>query len=394
MSRAMEDDVRKRLPEITGLLARLVAAETVNPPGNEHRAAAVVTEYLDAAGIPYRRIEAEPGRTNLLAEVGSGAGGLLLACHLDVVPAGEGWNTPPFEPVIRDGLLYGRGACDNKGALAACLVAAKYLAEEGFDQGRLVLACVADEESGSRLGMQYLVDEGLIDARYAIIPDTPDHMSSVSVSEKALLFVKVTSFGRQAHGSTPHKGVNAIMNLTGFLGELDAADLTGAPHRLHSPTTTNVGRITGGTAPNMVPASAEAIVDVRYTPDQTMDEIMGKFRSVADRVRSAREDARFEVEVFQHLPPFEISATSPVVREISTASLAVLGREPRVTGNSGTTVAKQLVAAGIGAIGFSPGDKDAPHTANEYIELVELADFAAIVVRVATGLSEEGSASP
>jgi len=375
------------MPELTELLSELVAARTVNPPGDEYLAADVVKRYLDAAGISCREIEAEPGRTNLLAEVGTGRGGLLVACHMDVVPAGDGWGTPPFDPVIRDGKLYGRGSCDDKGPLAASLVAAKHLATAGLEGGRLVVACVADEETGSRLGMQYLVGEGLLDADYAIIPDTPDHMSSVSVSEKALLFVGVRSFGIQAHGSSPHKGVNAIMNLAQFLQELSTTDLAGAPHKLHSPTTMNVGRIKGGTAPNMVPASAEAIVDIRYTPNQTVGEILEKLQSVKERVESLNRDARFEFDVREHLPPFEIASESPFVRRIVEGCEALLGRRPHITGNSGTTVAKQLVEAGIEAIGFSPGDKEMPHTANEHIELAELVDFAAIIVRVARGLA-------
>jgi acetylornithine deacetylase/succinyl-diaminopimelate desuccinylase-like protein len=94
--------------EIAGLLENLVRAETVNPPGNEWRAAQAVMNFLDPLKIRYKTHEAEPGRTNLIAEVGIGTGGLLIACHLDVVPAGEGWDTSPFEPLIKNGRMYGR----------------------------------------------------------------------------------------------------------------------------------------------------------------------------------------------------------------------------------------------------------------------------------------------
>src|SRR3972149_308931 len=113
--------LQSRRGETLELLKLLIAARTENPPGDEERAAQVVRDYLSAKGISFEEHAREPGRTNLIASVGSGAPVLLTACHLDTVPAGEGWDTDPFEAVEKNGLIIGRGACDNKGPMAAAL---------------------------------------------------------------------------------------------------------------------------------------------------------------------------------------------------------------------------------------------------------------------------------
>ena len=106
--------------ELIDLLARLVAARTENPPGNETVAAAVLADYFDRYGIRHESHEAAPGRTNILGYVGSGGKRLFLPGHLDVVPAGDGWTTDPFGPVVRDGRMYGRGVSDDKGHHDRC----------------------------------------------------------------------------------------------------------------------------------------------------------------------------------------------------------------------------------------------------------------------------------
>jgi acetylornithine deacetylase/succinyl-diaminopimelate desuccinylase-like protein len=254
--------------------------------------------------------------------------------------------------------------------------------------GRFVVACVADEERGSHLGLQYLVREGLAtDVDYAVIPDTPDHIRTISVSEKALLFIRITSHGRQAHGSSPDKGVNAITNMARLLDRLERLDLSAASHPLHSPATMNVGTMSGGTAPNIVPASCQVQLDVRYLPGQDIQDVLSLFEQTARQLEEEFADARFDVEVIDHMPPFEVSTEGILVSTTSDVCEAVLGTRPDITGNSGTTVAKQFVAAGVETIAISPGDPSMPHTSNECIELDELCDFANILVRLARELS-------
>ncbi|MBI2560640.1 MAG: M20/M25/M40 family metallo-hydrolase [Planctomycetes bacterium] len=176
--------------------------------------------------IKYETYEKTPNRTNIIASVGNGNPILLVACHLDVVPAGDGWEMNPFEPKITNGRIYGRGACDNKGQMASMLVLTRFLKEyvgaNGCSPlcGTFILVGAADEERGSAFGLEYLLSECNVSADYAIIPDVSHNMRLIDVSEKGNLFLEIVSYGKQAHGSTPEKGINAIWNMIELLNQL------------------------------------------------------------------------------------------------------------------------------------------------------------------------------
>ncbi|NQT21644.1 MAG: M20 family metallopeptidase, partial [Planctomycetes bacterium] len=155
MNEQVERFVENRRDSILELLSRLVAAKTVNPPGDEHLAAEIMRDALEPAGIECTAFEKEPGRTNMVARIGSGRPKILVACHFDVVPPGSGWQTDPFAAVVRDGRVYGRGTSDNKGQLAVMLEVARLL-KKNEDQliGEVILVGAADEERGSGLGLE------------------------------------------------------------------------------------------------------------------------------------------------------------------------------------------------------------------------------------------------
>ncbi|MFN3467318.1 MAG: M20 family metallopeptidase, partial [Candidatus Brocadiales bacterium] len=221
--------VKTHRNELVELTCQLIRARTENPPGRESLAVKAVETYLKALDIPYTLHEKEPERTNLVARIGpppkkvqrfkglkvqETVPSLLVACHLDVVPAGDGWETDPFKPVMKNGRIYGRGATDNKGQMAACMVLARFLKEhEPQLRGEFILIGAADEEKGSRLGLEYLLEECGLRADYAVIPDVSYGMRKIDVAEKGALFLEITSLGRQAHGSRPEEGINAIWNM-------------------------------------------------------------------------------------------------------------------------------------------------------------------------------------
>jgi len=387
---SLHDSARSGRGEIVELAKSLIRARTENPPGDEDRAARVVCDYLSARDIPFELHAKEPGRTNVLASVGSGHPILLTACHLDTVPAGEGWHSDPFEPLERDGRVIGRGACDNKGPMAATLAVLSFLKrhEANFrGKGTFVVACVADEERGSCLGMEYLLAEKLLHADCAVIPDCPDHMNSIVVSEKGALFVEITSHGVQAHGSTPHHGVNAIWNLFELLEQLRNTPLAPFVHPLHTPPTMNLGMLHGGSAPNMVPAKAVASVDFRYLPGQTQEDVLNVIRGRMDQLQQRTSGAFFDLRVLTELKPSEVTADIPLVRMLQEQTKRIAGFVPKATGLSGATVNKQLIEHGIDAVGFCPGDNKVPHTADEYINVEELMVFAEILGSVFVELS-------
>lgn len=366
------------------LLGDLISKDTTNPPGKESRAAAVVEDFFRSNGIRYRTFERMKGRTNLVGYVGKGKPRLIIATHFDVVPAGDGWKTDPFRMTLKGGKAYGRGATDNKGPMASVLVAGKILKRfERRMKGTVVLACVADEERGSVNGMYYLTEKGKLKGDYAMVPDVGGRPGEkITVAEKGLLRIRITSLGKQAHSSRLHQGINAVWNMVDFLDLLRKHRMRFEEHALLSEPTLNLGTIKGGNAPNTVPSRCEAVLDVRYLPSQGRGKIVKEIRGLLDSAVKKNGSARFGLEVIEHQEPCETGKDNPLARSIAGQTEKLLGRKSRITGFPGTTVVKPLVKAGIKAVGVSVGNH-AAHKENEYIELRYLREFAEIACGVA-----------
>lgn len=177
MSADVQSLIGTRRGELIDLTRRLIRARTYNPPGEEAKAAEVLCEYLDRVGIDYQVLSREEGWANVIASMGEGGGKtLLLAGHLDTVPPGGGWSADPLGGDLADDRIYGRGATDMKGGVAASAVAMAALADAGIG-GRVVLAATADEEMGSEYGMAWLARERpeLLRADFALVcePSAP-----------------------------------------------------------------------------------------------------------------------------------------------------------------------------------------------------------------------------
>lgn len=367
------------------LLSGLLARNTANPPGNEFFAAEVIKEFFEREKITYRIFEKQKGRSNIIGYIGNGKPRLIIACHMDTVPAGDGWKSNPFKARVDGDKIYGRGAVDNKGPLAGMLIAGKILKKlESSLRCQVMLACVADEEMGSEFGMRYLLDSGL-DAEYAIVPDIEHELKKIDVAEKGLLFLKVTSLGRQAHGSTPEAGVNAVWNMLEFLGLLKKYRMRFRRHPLLSAPTINLGVIRGGEATNMVPAACEAKIDIRYLPSQKSSDIINDVKNMLAVAKRKNMKARFRLEVIDHQKPVAVEGGA-LVRLIRKHVKEVTGKHAELIGISGTTLVKPLAEKGIVAVGFSPG-KGLAHTANEFISIAELMAFAKILCLVCLDLS-------
>jgi len=400
------DEVRSFLRDRRGALRQtlsdLIRARTENPPGDEHLAAKVLTQFCEAEGIPYETFEKEPGRTNVVARVGPGsprrvacgdAPGPRIAVplHFDVVPAGDGWETDPFEPVVRGDRIIGRGAKDNKGPLAAMMLVAKYLkTREAELAGTLLLVGAADEEAGSALGMRYLLEECSFEADVAIVPDAGHEMRRVLVGEKGVLFFKVVAEGRQAHGSSPERGASALWPVVDFLNRIRDWRPPSAKSDLFTPPTLNVGAIHAGTVPNMVPGRCEALVDIRYLPGTAVESILVHLRGIMSEVAVKSAGVRMRLEVVSDQPPSQVATDHPLVKVIQRRTEEVTGLRPEVFGQSGASVAKFLVLRGMPAVGFSCGPEGVEHMANEWTSLDELARFAEVMTLVVWDLISEG----
>jgi len=396
-----QDEVRAK---IIDLVREMVAEKTVNVAteklnehpylkfrGEEYRVAGIVKRELEASGIPYDVHARQEERPNVIAKLGCNTSGerLLVPAHMDVVPAGEGWDSDPYDVVEKDGQLIGRGTADNKGQLASIIFAAKVLRELGLDEqlnGQLLIAALADEEAvdpdGIDYGIGYLVEESLIDATCAIIPDVGANMVGIEVAEKGSTIFRIKAHGKQAHGSTPELGINAVYKMARLVTAIEEMKLDCEEHPVLGEASLNVGEIHGGVAPNVVPGSCTIDIDIRIVPGMTKEGVISQLQACTDTVK----DGRFKIEAVAWSEPHAIDPDNRLVYAIQKHVKDVLGVEAKAYGQGGYTFTKVLNLAGVIAVGWGPGDDEAPHVANEWVDIQELVDFAQLTCMLSLDL--------
>ena len=359
--------------EIVRIVCELVRHNTVNPPGNEHLCKEIVTECMQSLGMEISYYEKEPGRTNVVGKIGRGAKSIGFVSHMDVVPPGEleQWKTPPFEPTIIDGHIYGRGTLDDKGSFACAYSACKaFLTEHPSFDGTIYLIAAADEELGSELGIIYLVEECGLKFDVAIIPDG-GRMDLSIYGEKGILWIELESRGVQAHGSTPELGRNAIIPLAEALVEIKELDLGANYDRAFDGWTMNVGTIQGGSSSNTVPSMARASIDFRLPAGISKAQVLGKIEEKLAAVRRRSPDSEVSVKVLHETEPHISDKNSIVIRSFDTAARR-LGLPMSYETFGGNTVAKNLYFAGITSVVHYPGDDKLAHVPNEFVIIDEL----------------------
>lgn len=363
---ARVDPIRLR-----SLLERLVAADSTNPPGGEAAVVAVLVDHFGRHGL---RVDVEdilPGRPNLSVALGRGAGKtLLLNAHTDTMPAGLGWSRSPFSAGVEDGWLYGRGACDAKGGLAAMVEALIAVATaEAQLRGRVILDAVMDEEGGAA-GTRAAVAKGRR-ADWAIVAE-PTELAVARVS-KGQLDVTLTVRGLSAHGATPDEGRSAIADAAALVAsfEVEHLRLKAAPHPLLGPATYNVGTIGGGVQASIVASECRLEVDRRILPGSTVEEATAEIDALIAAVAAARPGLEVRRDVTLAIPPVEVPESSPVCAALVDA-LRRLGAPGAVAGLRATSDAAWLAAAGIEAVVFGPGSLSLAHRPDERVRLAEV----------------------
>ncbi|HMG33297.1 MAG TPA: M20 family metallopeptidase [Blastocatellia bacterium] len=359
--------------EIVRIVSELVRQNTVNPPGNEHLCRELVTSCMQSLGMEVSYHEKQPGRTNVVGRIGTGKKSIGFVSHMDVVPPGEldQWKTPPFEPTIIDGRIYGRGTLDDKGSFACAYSACKaFLAEHPDFDGSIYLIAAADEEMGSELGIIYLVEECGLRFDVAIIPDG-GRMDLSIYGEKGILWVELESRGVQAHGSTPELGRNAIVPLAEAIAEIKTLDLGGDYDHAFDGWTMNIGTIQGGSSTNTVPSVARATIDFRLPGGITKQQVLSKLESKLAAARHRSPDSEVTLKVLHETEPHISDKNSIIVRSFDTA-VRRLGLPMKYETFGGNTVAKNLFFAGITSVVHYPGDDKLAHVPNEFVIIDEL----------------------
>lgn len=367
---------------LVAALMDLVRIDSVNPslvPGGagESRIAAHVAEKLRALDMTVTTLEATSGRPSVVGRLTGPGGGrsLMLNAHLDTV--GIEGMAGALEPAIHDGRLYGRGAYDMKGSLAACLAAVKALVDTKTAlRGDVVVAAVADEEYAS-LGTAEVVRQIPVHAAVVTEPTELD----ICVAHKGFVWLEVETLGKAAHGSRFFEGIDANMRMGRFLGRLDRLeqDLRARPpHPLVGPPSLHAPTLRGGSELSTYAASCRLGIERRTVPGETEAGVRAEIEALIEQTRAADPGFKASVRCLLARNAFEVSPDAPIVSAVRAAAVRHLGRSPALIGKPFWMDSAILADAGVETVIIGPVG-DGAHTSEEWVDLRSLEKVAAIL---------------
>src|SRR5262245_33894476 len=365
--------------ELVQLTRGFVRIRSINPPGDEAAVATCVAERLERAGmfadvVPHE----EAGRASVVGGI-RGIGelpALLFSGHLDTVPAGENWQHDILAAEVNDGKIWGLGTTDMKSGVAAMVVAMEAIRHTGVPlKGDLLFAGTAGDEVDS-MGAQRLVQQQkLSDVGFMIIGEPTTNR--VFTAEKGVLWLELHTKGKTAHGSMPHLGVNAIMQMNKLLQALATANIPYEKHPLLGDFTMNVATITGGVKTNVVPDACRVTIDTRTVIGQDHQQILAIVRQLIDRL--CAEDATFQAEVhaITERIPLDIPFDDAQVQAFVRVRDQVTGQVSHPSAATFATDGSVFVPAyNAPMVICGPGLPEKAHQPNEYVEISKLVEAA------------------
>jgi acetylornithine deacetylase len=373
-------------PDLLRTLGDLVRINSINPrlvdgaPG-EVEIAGYVAARLAELGLEVAAHEPEPGRRSVTGRLpGSGGGrSLMLNAHMDTV--GVEAMPEPFSAAVRDGRLYGRGAYDMKGSLAACLAAARVLVRSGAPlRGDLVVAAVADEEYGS-LGTESILRAIRTDAAIVTEPTS----LRVCRAHKGYVWLEVVVEGRAAHGSRFEEGIDANLRMGRFLTALTGLERElrqRRPHPLVGPPSLHAAVLDGGSGLSTYAARSVVRIERRTIPGETEAGVVAEIAGLLGPVLADGTECGASARAFFSRDPFEVSGDAGIVRALDRAATRVLGRPPEHFGDTPWMDSALLAGAGIETVVFGPHGAGA-HAAEEWVDIESVVSTAEVLVETA-----------
>ena len=375
-------------PEIVQFCSRLIQIPSVNGVHDELDLAQAIDEQAQALGLYVQFAGENPRRPNVIVSTTvEGETGLLLLGHLDTVPPGDEshWSVPPFSGKILDGKIYGRGAIDTKGGMAAALYALAALKQVAGDEmrGRAQLICVPDEETGATgtLGIKYLYANGLLHGKGAIYAYSG---RQITLGHRGLIRYRLHCKGEAIHTGAAEwqegrLGANAVTGMARLLTEIETleAPYSTAKYFERFRTVFTPGTIiNGGVSINIVPDWCEALMDIRLTPEFEQKHVEALLNGCIARVAMARPKLQFAYELLNYAPAAISDDQSAIVKVLESVVETVTATKPERVVAGPANEGYLLIERGIPTIcGFGPTGENA-HAADEYVDILGLVEAA------------------
>ena len=406
--------IEARRDDLVELTRDLIKIPTLNPPGEAYLE---ICEYLAGRlrgrGFEIQMIRAHgtPGdsdrypRWNVVARREGRTSGACVHfnSHIDVVETGHGWTTDPFGAEVKDGRIYGRGACDMKGGLAASIIAAEAFIDACPDfAGAIEISGTADEETGGYGGVAYLAEQGFFDperVQHVIIPE-PLNKDRICLGHRGVWWAEIETRGHIAHGSMPFLGDCAVRHMGAVLQEFETS-LYPALASKHTAmpvvpegarqSTMNINSMHGGQAepepgftgfPSAcVPDSCRMVIDRRYLMEEDPQQVPREVADIVARVSAERDNFDYEIRELWHVSPTMTDRDAPVVRSVASSIEKVLDKSPDYVVSPGTYDQKHIDRIGRlkDCIAYGPGILDLAHQPDEYVGIDDMVDSAKVL---------------
>lgn len=353
------------------LLQQLIAGASTSDNG-ELRVAETLAGFFANMGILAELDVWDENRANLVALFGKNdpdAPTLVFGSHLDVVPASPAnWDTPPFEAIEKNGKMYGRGACDMQGGLCAAAQALADIAQSHTAlNGRVIFAATAGEETDS-CGVDRFIERYKDNIRHPVGILIPEPTGlDILRAHRGILWLKIETHGKTAHGSMPHLGINAIAKANALLNRLNHYRIPHSPSELLGGCSMSLNRIAGGSATNIVPESCYIELDIRTLPGQNREAIIESLRDICDELHNSDPDFKADISIIRAVDALETAADDPFVQSV--CRITGIG-ETKAAGFTTDGPAFQKLNAPV--LIFGPGDSSLCHKPNEYIEIAQM----------------------
>lgn len=406
-------DTRDQLVELT---QQLIRVPTINPPGQDYLAICdFLEQYLKPFGFSIQRIRAKGAlgdsdkfpRWNLIARhEGRDSGDCVhFNSHTDVVATGEGWTLDPFAGVILNERVYGRGACDMKGGLAASIIAAVcFIAEHPEYAGAIEISGTCDEESGGFGGVAYLAEKGWFDparVQHVIIPE-PLNKERICLGHRGVWWAEIETKGHIAHGSMPFLGDCAVRHMGAVIEAFEDTLLPRLQTRRTAmpvvpdgarQSTLNINSIHGGLdepesdytgMPSaLVPDRCRMVIDRRFLIEEELADVKSELHDILESIKSDRSKFDYEVKELFSVLPTMTKREAPVVMAVADAIRDRLGAEPEYVVSPGTYDQKHIDRIGRlqNCIAYGPGILDLAHQPDEYVGIQDMIDAAQVMGR-------------